>query len=147
MSIIPLINLYLAPTLSFFQLTDAHAASQQLLYLNRTSITTDGNVAGTGILRRRRRERDEAEKKIRKSAEDELVSAPRVEREVAEKRLVQRFPIGRHVDQLGARRHHLLHGAAEICVGVRRVHLHRNAAVKRSLRLLVDSGDGFFKRG
>lgn len=68
------------------------------------------------------RRRHEGEKKISKSTEDELVGIPRIESKIAEEKLVQHFPAGVkvHEHEVRTRLHHLLHGAPEVHIGVRR---------------------------
>lgn len=60
------------------------------------------------------------------------MSALLVERKIAEKKLVQRFPAGLLLrqQQLRTRLHHLLHGLQEVRIRVRRVGWHRHAPVQ-----------------
>lgn len=68
----------------------------------------------------------EAEEEVGEGADDVLVRAPVVEREVAEQQLVEAGPVAAAARVQPQRRDHLLHGPEEVGVRVRRVRGHRH---------------------
>jgi hypothetical protein len=93
----------------------------------------------------------EAEEEVGEGADDVLVRAPVVEREVAEQQLVEARPVAAAPRVQPQRRGHLLHGPEEVGVRVRRVrghrhpgraHAHAQGGGAAAVRRRVDDGVG-----
>lgn len=93
----------------------------------------------------------DAEEEVGEGADDVLVGAPVVEREVAEEQLVEPRPVAAAARVQPQRRHHLLHRPEEVGVRVRRVRRHRHPgrahADGGAVRRRVDDGVGPAGRG